>query len=122
MKVLPSRAVIPSVDARAADLGTALGDLVDCPRLGGLVAAELGVGTAGMYATACGTAMIAIAARIDTELEAIGTVPLHLDVAWTATGLDLDGDGTMDTIHDGAWIGQPGSSFVVSGGTFSGTR
>jgi len=114
------RVVIPSVAPGATDLGAALRALVDCTRLGELVAEELGLGSAAGYASACGAAMTAIAARIDGQLEAIGSQ--RLVVSGTATGYDLDGDGAMDAIHDGAWLGQPGSSFVVTGGTFAGTR
>ena len=116
------RAVVPTLDPHATDLAGALRDLVDCARLGELVADEVGVGTTQMYATACDAAMTAVAARIDADLDAIGQTPLHLDVAGTATGYDLDGDLAMDAIHDGAWLGQPGSSFVVAAGTFTGVR
>ena len=116
------RAVIPSVAPGATDLAGALRELVDCPRIGELIVEKLVLGSATLYAAACSAAMTAIAARIDGQLEAIGQVPLHLAVAGTATGYDLDGDGAMDAIQDGAWIGQPGSSFVVTGGSFAGTR
>ena len=47
------RAVIPAVEPRARDLAGALAALVDCPHLGELISAQLGVGSAELYGTAC---------------------------------------------------------------------
>ena len=66
--------------------------------------------------------MTAAAAHVDAQIEAIGAAPLPLVMAGTATGLDTNEDGAMDTIRGGVWTGQPGSAFVVAGGTFAGSR
>ncbi len=116
------RGVAPSVVPGATDLASALSGLVDCTQIGMLVANEVEIGGAALYTTACSTAMVAIAAHVDAQLAAIGDAPLLLEVAGTGTGYDADGDGTMDAILDGAWVGQPGSAFAVAAGTFSGTR
>ncbi len=122
LRVGLDRFVVPAVDAHATDLAMALTELAQCPQLGAAVADELGIGSAALYATACGTAMTVIAADVDARIAAIGYAPLPLVVSGTALGLDTNEDGALDTIRDGAWIGQPGSAFAIVGGTFAGSR
>jgi hypothetical protein len=99
------RAVIASVVPAASDLTGALTALVDCPRLGALVADALGTGTAAPYRVACRAGMIAIASEIYAEIAAIDDTVIDLEVSGAATGLDLDGDGTLDEIRTGSWSG-----------------
>jgi len=104
------RAVIASVEPAARDLATALGALVDCGALGALIADRLGLGSATLYRTACQAGMAAIASEIYAKIAAIDDTPLALEVTGAAVGVDRDGDGTMDELHDGRWSGWVGST------------
>jgi hypothetical protein len=99
------RGVVVGVEPTARDLASALGALVDCERLGGLVADRVGLGSAALYTAACRAGMTAIASEIDAQLAAIDDTELGLEVSGAATGVDLDGDGTMDELRGGSWSG-----------------
>ena len=99
------RAIAPSVAPAATDLASALAALVDCDRLGALVADRVGVGVPALYRAACRAGMIAIAGDLDDQLAAIDGSPVGLEVTGVATGVDLDGDGTMDAVRTGTWSG-----------------
>lgn len=121
LRLALDRAVVPAIAPKAVDLASVLGDLVDCDKLGTLIADDLGIGSDSLYAGACVAAMTAVAARVDAGIDAIQD-PLRLDVAGSATGYDADGDGTMDAIRDGRWHDQPGSAFALTTGTFTGAK
>jgi hypothetical protein len=108
------RAVVVSVVPGARDLAGALSALVDCDRLGTLIADRIGVGSASPYRVACRAGMVAIASEIYGWLAAIDDAPLIVDVVGAATGVDGDGDGAMDEVHAGIWSGtlRSGSSQV----------
>lgn len=119
------RAVIPPIDLGAGNLAEALRDLVDCHQLGVTVAAHAPIGSAGMYATACTVAMSALASEIYERLAAIDAAPFELYVSGTATGVDRDGDGTMDEIRDGVWAGTTtylGTRGPIGAATFTGVK
>jgi hypothetical protein len=99
------RAVVVGVEPTARDLASALGALVDCERLGGLVADRVGLGSATLYSAACRAGMTAIASEIEAQIAAIDDTELGLDVSGAATGFDVDGDGTMDELRAGSWSG-----------------
>lgn len=98
-------AVVPTAEPTAHDVATALAALVDCTRLGALVADRVGLGSPLVYRTACTAAMVAVAAELDEHVVAIDDAPLVLETTGTATGVDLDHDGTMDAIRGGRWTG-----------------
>ncbi|HSR96175.1 MAG TPA: hypothetical protein VLM79_03850 [Kofleriaceae bacterium] len=100
------RAVAVSVEPTARDLAGALSALVDCERLGALVADRVGLGSAALYTAACRAAMTAVASEVGDRIAAIDDGGLGLDVSGTATGLDADGDGTMDELRGGSWSGS----------------
>jgi hypothetical protein len=52
--------------------------------------------------------MTAIASEIDDRLAAIDDAAFQIDVAGTAEGLDLDGDGSLDELRAGSWTGSLG--------------
>lgn len=115
-------AVVPSVVPDAQDLGAALAALVDCERLGALVAEAVAVGPASAYRSACRTGMIAVASELYAQLAAIDDVPLALAVTGTATGVDRDGDGAMDELS-GQWAGavaQGASRTPIQAARFTG--
>jgi hypothetical protein len=99
------RAVVPSVVPTAHDLAEALAVLMDCDRLGAVVAERIGLGSAGLYGTACHAAMTAIASDLDEQLAAIDRISLGLEVAGTGHAIDHDGDGLIDEIAAGRWTG-----------------
>ena len=99
------RAVVLTVEPTARDLASALGKLVDCERIGGMVAERVGLGSATLYAAACRAGMTAIASEIEAQIAAIDDSELGLDVTGAAIGVDGDGDGTMDELRSGSWSG-----------------
>jgi hypothetical protein len=99
------RAVAPKVEPTAGSLAGALGVLLDCDRLGTVIADRVGFGTPGVYGRACRAAMTAVASEVDDRLIAIDRTPLGIEVAGAASGFDGDGDGVMDEIRSGRWTG-----------------
>lgn len=99
------RAVVPSVVAGARDLSGALQGLVDCAKLGELIAEAIGIGSPSLYGGACTIGLTTAAAKIYAQLPALDARPLTLTVAGTARAIDHEGDGTMDAFEDGRWIG-----------------
>jgi hypothetical protein len=119
-----ARAVIPSVEPTAHDLAQALAALVDCARIGGLIAERVGLGPAGLYDAACRTAMTAVASEVDARIAAIDQAPISLRVSGQAQGLDRDADGVMDELRAGSWTGAldaAGASAPLRAGSFAAT-
>lgn len=96
------RAVIGTVVPGAADLDDALAMLVDCRRLGAHVADYIGVGSADIYAGACRTALVRLAAEL---YERIDVTPALLTISGSARVVDRNADGPGDVIVDGTWSG-----------------
>ncbi len=119
------RAVIPPVDLAAGNLADALRDLVDCHQLGVVFAEHAGIGSPGLYETACTAGMTAVASEIYEHLAAIDEAAFELHVSGTAVGVDVDGDGTMDEIQNGTWAGTAsyaGTKGPLGLATFTGTK
>jgi hypothetical protein len=114
------RAVIPSVVPGAHDLAGALVSLVDCAHLGVLVSEWIGLGSPDLYAQSCELGLTTLAARIYNRIDAIETPSVSLALAGAAIAVDIDGDGTMDTVEGGAWTGTLGDA--SASGTFAGIR
>ena len=113
------RAVIPTVDPGATDLATALRDLVDCARVGALLADDL-IGPADVYQAACEVGLSTAASELYQQLSMTET-PLELELTGVARGLDRDGDRAMDAFDGGAWTGSAaGGDLGIA--TFWGTR
>lgn len=118
-------AVIPGAVPGTHDLAAALGALLDCAKLGDIVADRVGIGPPSLYETACRAAMTALASEIDAELAAIDRTPLAIQVSGTADAVDLDGDGTMDALRTGRWAGSlraAGASTPIGAATFAGGK
>ena len=115
------RAVVPGVVPGAASLPEALVALVDCPRLGALVAGYVGIGSPALYETACSAALLRLASAIDARIDALDTDTYSLEVVGAALGRDLDGDHALDVIEGGAWIGTL-AGVRVARGLFDGGR
>jgi len=105
-------AVVPAASPGAHDVGQALAALVDCTALSVLVADKIGVGSPAIYRSACITAMTAVAGELDERVRALDAMPLQLELAGAATGVDVDHDGAMDTIRNGRWIGSVTATFA----------
>jgi len=119
------RAVLPSVDLSASDLADALRDLVDCHQLGLTFYSHANLGSAALYETACSVAMTSLASEVYSKISAIDRSPFELDVSGTATGVDLDADGTMDEIRAGSWLGTAsyaGTQGPLGANTFTGKK
>lgn len=99
------RSVIPAVVPGARDLAGALHGLVDCTRLGELIAEAVGLGPARLYGDACTVGLTSAAARIYDALPALDALPIALEVTGAARAIDRDGNGTMDSFADGRWVG-----------------
>lgn len=99
------RSVIPSVVPGARDLAAALHGLVDCHQLGMLIAEAIGLGPAVLYADACTVGLTSAAARIYGTLPALDAMPIALELAGAARAIDRDGNGSMDAIENGRWVG-----------------
>jgi hypothetical protein len=101
------RAVVPRVVPGATSLDGALVSLVDCDRLGALIAEYLGIGTPALYGHACGVALTHLAAEIYDRFD---TATVRMTVAGSARVIDLDGDGPVDVIASGTWAGTVGNA------------
>jgi hypothetical protein len=99
------RAVVPSVEPGAHGLAEALAALLDCDRLGAVVADRVGLGSAALYGGACRAAMTAIASEVDARIAAIDGAALGIEVAGSATAVDDSGDGAADELRAGRWTG-----------------
>lgn len=119
------RAVIAGVAPGAPDLAAALAALVDCATIGALAADRIGLGSAGLYRTACQAAMTAIASELDARIAAIDDPPVALELTGTADAIDLDGDSVMDELRAGRWAGALWSAAArapLDAASFTGTR
>ncbi|HEU4730246.1 MAG TPA: hypothetical protein VFT22_20255, partial [Kofleriaceae bacterium] len=99
------RAVVPSIEPGARGLAEALAALLDCDRVGAMVADRVGVGSAALYGAACLATMTAIASKVDAGIARVDQTPLGVEVAGSAQALDDDGDGTTDELVSGRWAG-----------------
>lgn len=108
--------VIPRVVPLTYNLQNALARLVDCPRLGTITAEWMGIGSPELYATACTTTMMTIAARIYAKIDALDAEPFTIELSGVARAFDLDGNGAIDRIDEGRWVGMFGTA------TFEGKR
>jgi len=107
LRVGLDRAVVPRVVPGATSLDAALVSLVDCDRLGALVAEYLGIGTPALYGRACAVALTHLAAEI---YERFDTASVRMTVAGSARVIDLDGDGPIEVIASGTWAGTVGNA------------
>jgi hypothetical protein len=99
------RVVAPSVEPGARDLASALAGLVDCDRLGAVIASRVGLGGSGLFRAACRAAMTAIASELDARIAAIDDASVAFDVVGSADAVDDDRDGQIDQLRAGRWTG-----------------
>lgn len=105
-------AIVPRVVPGAMSLDVALARLVDCDRLGALVAEYVGIGQPETYSRACGLALVHLAAEIYERLA--NTATARMTLAGAARVIDLDGDGPVDVIMAGTWSGTVGDAPISS--------
>jgi hypothetical protein len=108
-------AVLPVVVPGAYALADALAKLVDCDRFGALVAEWMGVGAPDFYARACTVSLTIVAANIDAKVRALDETPFVIEVTGVAHGSDVNGDGAMDRVEEGRWIGAFGTAIFDGG-------
>jgi hypothetical protein len=109
-------AVLPTIVPGSYDLANALGKLVDCNRFGALVAQWMGIGAPEFYGRACSASLTLVAANIYAKVDALDDEPFVIEATGVARGEDVNGDGAMDRVEEGRWIGAFGT------GIFEGAR
>lgn len=120
--------IIPQVNPNAHDLGDLLGELVDCNAVGARLYAELGFGSAGLYAGACVLGLESGAGLVMDKLVSIDEeAQVRLIISGTAHAADQSGDRRIDTFTSGEWSGAidyAGSmgTLLEDANTFSGHR
>jgi hypothetical protein len=125
LRLVIDGAVVPHVDPGAVDLIGLLQNAVDCTGFGSAMAEALGFGSADGYTAACHDALTDVATTFYSELAATDADMLELDVSGTADAIDRDGDGRVDELDEGRWLGTvsyAGAQAPLASGTFSGTR
>lgn len=106
-------AVLPVVVPGAYDLGDALAKLVDCDRLGALVSIWMGIGTPELYAHTCEASLTIVAADVYAKVRALDDEPFVIEVTGVARGVDVNGDGVMDRVEEGRWVGAFGTAIFA---------
>jgi hypothetical protein len=114
------RAVVPSIAPGTEDLGSALAQLVDCGKLGQLIADRLQLGAPALYRAACDAAANAIAQDVYTHLDALDAVTYELDLAGSVDAGDGNSDGRADVLRAGVWTGAVRSIGPIGAATFTG--
>jgi hypothetical protein len=107
--------VLPQVVPGAYDLANALGKLVDCNRLGALVAEWMGVGSPEFYARACSASLTLVAANVYEKVHALDDEAFVIEMMGIAHGRDVNADGGMDRVEEGRWIGAFGTAIFEGG-------
>ena len=119
------RAVVPSIEPAARDLASALAAVVECDRVGAVLAERVGLGAPAIYRAACRAATTAIAGELAARLAEIDEAALALEVIGVADAIDLDGDGAMDEVRAGRWSGAvvaTGAREPIDAGAFMAAR
>jgi hypothetical protein len=106
LRLALDKAIIPSIDPEAVDLGDLLHRLVDCAAVGAAIADALELGSAATYQSACDAGLSAGARAVYIAMDSADTAALEFDLAGTAKALDLDRNGTQDKIQTGTWTGS----------------
>ncbi len=98
--------IIPRQDPMGRTFNDLLAGLVDCDRLGVLLAEELEQGTPADYTTACLSAMGDGLDAIDALLREKVDLPAKLTITGNAIPVDEDCDCRINTLQNGTWAGE----------------
>lgn len=98
-------AIVPSIVPTASNLGELMIALVDCARVGQLLAEQIGVGAPVIYDVACRAGLTAAGAAIESQLTQLDATT-HLTLGGDARPRDLDGNRTIDRLQGGEWEGE----------------
>jgi hypothetical protein len=112
------RGVVPRVVPGATTVAEALAMLVDCERLGVLVADYLSIGDPALYASACELAMTRVASELYERLDVANA---RMTLVGHAVMIDEEGDGPVDAIASGSWSGVIGNADLALS-IFEGSR
>jgi hypothetical protein len=125
LRLALDKAIIPTVDGGASDLGTVLNDLVDCNQVGQAISDQVGFGSPGTYASACTAGLAAGADYIYKKINDLDGSALEFGIAGSAKALDTNHDSKLDSIQRGSWTGNlsyAGTPAPLSTATFFGGR
>jgi hypothetical protein len=125
LRIALDKAIIPSLDPAAIDLGDLLHRLVDCRAVGADVADALGLGSPSLYEAACDAGLSAGGRAVYIAIDSTDRAALDFQLAGSAKALDVDHNGTLDKIQTGTWTGTvsyAGTPAPLSRATFYGER
>jgi hypothetical protein len=98
--------VIALIDPWARNLTEFLQDIVDCDALGEKIADEVGFGSAGIYSSACNTALAFAGNYLEGKLGEVGGTATGFNLHGSARIQDSNGDKKIDKIVGGEWEGR----------------
>jgi hypothetical protein len=98
--------VIALIDPWARNLTEFLQDIVDCDSLGEKIAEEVGFGSAGIYSSACKTALAFAGNYLEGKLGEVGGTATGFSLHGNARIQDSNSDKKVDKILGGEWEGR----------------
>ena len=98
--------VIALIDPWARNLTEFLQDIVDCDSLGEKIADEVGFGSAGIYSSACNTALAFAGNYLEGKLGEVGGTATGFKLHGSARIQDSNSDKKVDKIVGGEWEGR----------------
>lgn len=99
--------IIPEVDPAASSITELLANMIDCNQIGAELSAEIGFGSAGLYAGACTLGLGAVGnIALDKLNEIDNNSPVSFIMTGNARVKDESGDLKADTVVNGKWTGN----------------
>lgn len=106
--------LIPALDPWSDSLSDLLIYYVDCYSLSYDIADYVGIGSPGLYESACETALTVAAAYIEDQIEGLDGTASSLAIHGDARVSDDNQDGKVDKLTNGLWEGQMNFGPVAS--------
>jgi hypothetical protein len=107
LKLALDQALIPMIDPASSNLGELFESAVNCDKVGGAVAGEIGYPSwAGFIGEACEAGLTAAANGLYGLLDNIDGAAFEFGLTGKARGVDKNRDGKMDDIVTGMWTGE----------------
>ena len=98
--------VLRLIDPGASTMTDFLQDTVDCDTLGQKIYDEVKSGSAGIYGSACKTALAIVGNVIEGKLGAVGGTATGFHIHGTVQIKDTDNDRKVDKLQGGQWQGS----------------